>query len=102
MRLHGLIKFMLVAAAVTAFAACGQNGSPLGPSDQPTISSETASAPSGPAVSAESTAGDSTSMTTRSHQPNAVFKLGGWNGLGGGGGAVPYGMARDCYALCIE
>ncbi len=98
MGLHGLIKFMLVAAAVTAFAACGQDGSPLGPSDQPTISSETTSAPSGPAVSAESTASDSTSMTNQS----ASFGLGGWNGLGGGGGFVPYGMMRDCYALCIE
>jgi hypothetical protein len=30
---------MLVAAAVTAFAACGQDGSPLGPGGQPTVSS---------------------------------------------------------------
>ena len=96
MRLHGLIKIMLVAAAVTAFAACGQDGSPLGPGDQPTISTETMSAPSGPAVSTESTAADSTLMSTRS----ASFGLGGWGGMGGG--AAPYGMMRDCYALCIE
>lgn len=97
MRLHGLIKFMLVAAAVTAFAACGQDGSPLGPSDQPTISSEAISAPAAPAVSAEM-ASDSTLMTSQS----ASFGLGGWSGLGDGGGTLPYGMMRDCYALCIE
>jgi predicted small lipoprotein YifL len=92
MRLHGLIKTMLVAAAVTAFAACGQDGSPLGPGDQPTISSETANAPAGSAVTTENATSDSSSMTSQLlRQPNAAKRLG-------------TRMMRDddCYALCIE
>jgi hypothetical protein len=91
MRLHGLIKTMLVVAAVTAFAACGQDGSPLGPGDQPTISSETVGAPAGPAVTVESATSDSGSMTNQLlRQPKAAKR-------------VHRRMMRDeCYALCIE
>ena len=39
MQLNGLIKSLLVAAAVTVFAACGQDSSPLGPGGQQTVSS---------------------------------------------------------------
>jgi len=91
MRVNGLIKYLLVVAAVTAFAACGQDGSPLGPGDQPTISSETVSAPAGPTVTAESVTSDNTSMTSQLlRQPNA-------------GKLVRTRMRRDdCYSLCIE